>query len=312
MNRLDKLKNLQLEYEFFIIPSRFYLFIISLALPSLAFANSCIHRADTFSFYDNKVRSSEVNNIASDYYLLSYSWAPNYCAKVSATSKRAGGKNFLQCGSDHSFGYILHGFWPQGSLLGKGRYPRACQGDQAKIPRDKLEPYLCMTPSVWLLQHEYEYHGTCMSSADLQTPEGYFNQAKKLHDQLRLPTKELAYNNKNLQWWYQNNQHLMSGAVQFSSKSEEWQLCFDSNFLSIACPFQGGSVKKGQTVATKLDDELQGECVIKGNISQKSKKRLYFMADHPNYHSVKISIDKGEKCFNSESAALDAGWVKAR
>jgi ribonuclease T2 len=285
---------------------------VSLILPSVVFANSCFNSDDTFAQYDNKVKVSEINNITSDYYLLSYSWAPNFCEKASVSSKRAGAKNFLQCGANQSFGYILHGFWPQGDLLTKGLYPRACQGDQPKISRAKLEPFLCMTPSVWLLQHEYEYHGTCMSNTKLQTPEGYFNQAKILHEQLRLPTKELAYNSRSLAWWYQNNQYLVSGAVRFSSKAKEWQFCFDNNFASMACPHRSNSVsgRAGGQVAN-INDRAN-ECTIKGNISKKSKKRLYFMADHPNYQSVKITVNQGEKCFSSENAAVAAGWVKAK
>jgi ribonuclease T2 len=285
---------------------------VSLILPSVVFANSCVNSDDTFAQYDNKVKVSEINNITSDYYLLSYSWAPNFCEKASASSKRAGAKNFLQCGTDQSFGYILHGFWPQGSLLTKDRYPRACQGDQPKISRAKLEPYLCMTPSVWLLQHEYEYHGTCMSSAKLQTPEGYFNQAKILHQQLHLPAKELTYSSQNIQWWYQNNPHLVPGAVQFSAKSKEWQFCFDNNFAAMACPSRSSSVSSGAGKrSANINDQLNA-CVIKGNISKKSNKRLYFTADHPNYQSVKIAVNQGEKCFSSESAAVAAGWVKAK
>jgi ribonuclease T2 len=299
-------------------------------------ANTCLDARDSFSNYDNSVKQSEIRNLASEYYLLSYSWAPRFCNKASNKSKKAGKRNYLQCNNDSTFGYILHGLWPQGKLNGDGGYPRACLGDQPKIARQTLSAYLCMTPSVWLLQHEYEYHGTCMPSKVLQTPQGYFDTALKLHQSLKLPIKELDGSRDSFKWWYLNNDNLPDGSIKFSKKSKEWQFCFDNNFAHMSCPgnnqymgmkpLSSGSNKsvpsklyKGKQLVDEdktqqvslVNSALMG-CYIKGNISKKSKNKWYFLPNHPQYSAVKINKQVGERCFDSEQQALSAGWKKSR
>ncbi|MGB1238123.1 MAG: ribonuclease T2 family protein, partial [Pseudomonadales bacterium] len=217
---------------------------------------------------------------------------------ASNESVQPGQRNYLQCASGKDFGYILHGLWPQGEI-GSRNYPRACLGDQPKIPAEQLEKYLCMTPSKALLQHEYEYHGTCMPTAQLRTPQGYFNKAQQLHRQLNLPQEPLQNRTSSYRWWYENNPHLVPGSVKYAAKSREWRLCYDSHFKSMACdvvePQGKGAIK---------------ECHIKGNISRSGKK-YYFTAGHRNYPKVKIDLSRGERCFDSERQARSAGWQRA-
>jgi ribonuclease T2 len=303
------------------------LFLVTLAFGPQAVANSCVDRSDSYEDYDNKIISKEINNLPSQYYILSYSWSPNHCKKVSSKSKKAGGKNYLQCVKNNKFGYILHGLWPQGAIQSKRNYPRACKGDKPKIPRAKLAPFLCMTPSVWLLQHEYEYHGTCMPNKELRTPTGYLEQAKKLHDVLELPKVELKSSEASFRWWYKNNPHLKAGAVQYWRGANEWQMCYDTNFTAMVCP--SNQSKKSlvsynqldkSTIKSKLSADNHREvvkptanqCVVKGNISKKSRKKLYFLSSHPQYRSVKIDEKKGERCFLFVEEAQKAGWVKAK
>jgi endonuclease/exonuclease/phosphatase family metal-dependent hydrolase len=49
---------------------------------------------------------------------------------------------------------------------------------------------------------------------------------------------------------------------------------------------------------------------IKGNIGSRGKK-LYHLPSCPNYASVKIDADKGERMFATETEAKAAGWEKA-
>ncbi len=298
--------------------------IASMLFPVSVLAANCIDSRDSYSNYDNDVSNSDIRNIQSEYYLLSYSWAPSFCKKSSKKSKHAGAKNYLQCKADNQFGYILHGLWPQGKISGKGGYPRACGGDQPKIARKQLSPYLCMTPSVWLLQHEYEYHGTCMPTRVLKSPQGYFGTALKLHQSLELPTRELANTSGSLSWWYLNNSQLVDGSVIYAQKSREWRFCYDTQFQSMACPgskrnklstdkkiHRAIPVKTTHSVNT-LPNERNQSCAVKGNISKKSSAKTYFLTSHPQYTSVKININSGERCFSSEQQAIKAGWRKAR
>lgn len=301
-------------------------FLMTSLLAMQTFANSCVDKSDSYTDYDNKVAAKEINDLRSQYYVLSYSWSPRHCAKVSNKSKKPGGKNYLQCATNNKFGYILHGLWPQGAKQSKRDYPRACGGDQPKIPRAKLAPYLCMTPSVWLLQHEYEYHGTCMPNKALKSPTGYLDQAKKLHDTLVLPKVELKKNEASFNWWYKNNPHLKAQGIQYWRAGNEWQVCYDTNFNSMVCP--NNESKKDlvsynqlnkSTIKSNLSADNQkavikattNQCVIKGNISKKSRKKLYFVNKHPQYGSVKIDEAQGERCFISEVEAQKAGWMKA-
>lgn len=273
-----------------------------LTLPACAAEQmSCVDTQDTYSTYDNDVNQDDINDLPSEYYVLSYSWAPGHCDKVQEKDKKPEEKDYLQCGSGAQFGYILHGLWPQGKLDDIGNWPRACEGDQPKIDRKILEKYLCMTPSVWLLQHEYEYHGTCMHDEALETPEAYFDTAMKLHSQLKLPEQQLDYTTENIDWWVAHNPHLSRESIQYYHKDKEWQFCYDNNFQVMACPN-----KPQPPIDTNPED-----CPVKGNISNNSGNKYYFTTSHPQYADVKITPDKGEQCFATEQEAISAGWAKA-
>jgi micrococcal nuclease len=53
------------------------------------------------------------------------------------------------------------------------------------------------------------------------------------------------------------------------------------------------------------------ECVIKGNISEKSFGKNYFVPGCPNYNVIKISPEKGEQYFCTEEEALAAGFTRS-
>ncbi|MBB3102293.1 ribonuclease T2 family protein [Azomonas macrocytogenes] len=275
------------------------LFFCSIVLDVFA-AGECASPLDTYGNYDNQIPRKQINDVKSEYYVLSYTWTPRYCAKLGKDQTKPGSKDYLQCGSGKQFGYVLHGFWPQGRIKASGNYPRACEGDQQKIDRKLLENYLCMTPSVWLLQHEYEYHGTCMHDETLEEPRAYFDKALELHNTLKLPDRELPGDTASIQWFMDNNPQFKQGSVQYSTNSKEWQFCYDNTFTSMTCPANARPANIGQA-----DD-----CPVKGNISSSGKK-YYFTSAHANYAAVRISRDKGEKCFSSAETARAAGWLEA-
>ena len=114
---------------------------------------------------------------AFDYYILSLSWAPNYCAghpSDHSTECRVGG---------HA-GFVLHGLWPQSNA---GAPPVNCAGASpvsSAIVRHMLSYY----PSRGMIQHEWETHGACtgLSAAD------YFAQVEEALDAVKVPD---AYRN---------------------------------------------------------------------------------------------------------------------
>jgi micrococcal nuclease len=58
-------------------------------------------------------------------------------------------------------------------------------------------------------------------------------------------------------------------------------------------------------------DPTDPACVIKGNISEKSFGRNYFVPGCPNYNRVKVDINKGEQYFCSEADAVAAGFDRS-
>jgi len=263
---------------------------------------NCTDPRDTYNAYDDKPGNSDIRDIRSEYYVLAYSWAPGHCDRVAHSNKRPGGKDFLQCGSGRDFGYIVHGLWPQGEKDRPGVFPRACEGDQVKVDRAVLEKYLCMTPSLDLLQHEWEFHGTCMHDETLETPDGYFGAALALHSAMTLPDQQLPNTDAGREWFHTHNPHLVPGSIKHLSSSREWLFCFDNDFNSMACP--GTDPGSGPT------NPPSGSCPVKGNLSG-SGRLLYFTADHRDYPNVKIDPHKGERCFATEAEAEAAGWTRA-
>jgi ribonuclease T2 len=107
-----------------------------------------------------------------DYYLLSLSWAPNYCA--SHPSDRS-----TECsiGGHHTF--VLHGLWPQST---SGPPPMSCS-NASPVAAATVDHMLNFMPSRSLIQHEWQEHGTC---SGLSAQE-YFAQAEQAYTHLQVP-----------------------------------------------------------------------------------------------------------------------------
>lgn len=54
------------------------------------------------------------------------------------------------------------------------------------------------------------------------------------------------------------------------------------------------------------------DCVIKGNISINTGKRIYHVPGQKYYQQTKISPEYGERWFCTEAEAQAAGWRRAR
>ncbi|WP_445370945.1 ribonuclease T2 family protein [Methylomonas sp. HW2-6] len=263
----------------------------------------CVDPKDTYDAYNEVADTAQ--HRPSEFYVLSYSWAPRYCAE-KGDKRRPGQKDYLQCGSNARFGYILHGLWPQGTLAKPNDYPRACAGDQPKIDRALMAKYFCMTPSAWLLQHEYENHGTCMIDQNLRTPQAYFDKALALHSALRLPDQQITNEAKGKTWFVQNNPQLPEDSVYFDRNAKEWRVCYNRDFAPFPCPRPGGQGGDDSDGNNGNPDA----CPVKGNISGKNRK-YYFVPSHPSYAGVVIDFSRGERCFDTVKQAMAAGWKKA-
>ena len=82
-----------------------------------------------------------------DYYTLTLSWSPNFCAT---------GKNDPQCQGNRPFAFVIHGLWPQYDK----EWPQFCQ-PHSVVPPQIVDSMLLIMPSPALVQHEWDKHGTC-------------------------------------------------------------------------------------------------------------------------------------------------------
>jgi ribonuclease T2 len=123
---------------------------------------------------DARSRKHTQQNYGSfDYYLLSLSYAPDFCAQP------AGAKDPRECGAGRHVGFMVHGLWPQAE---SGRGPERC-GPASPVSQDIIRVMLNYIPTESLIQHEWANHGTCtgLSAAD------YFAAVRKARDSVKIP-----------------------------------------------------------------------------------------------------------------------------
>lgn len=109
---------------------------------------------------------------AFDFYVLSLSWSPSYCA----TRDRPDG---LQCGGPRPFAFVVHGLWPQ---YEKG-YPQDCDRSAPRLPQRQIDGMLDLMPSPGLVIHEWRKHGTCSGLS----ATAYFNLVRSARAKVEIP-----------------------------------------------------------------------------------------------------------------------------
>lgn len=95
-----------------------------------------------------------------DFYVLSLSWSPSYCASQGSQANRQ------QC--SQNLGFVVHGLWPQYERS----FPENCRSaDPARVPERLVQQNLDLLPSAGLIGHQWRKHGTCtgLSQADYFT-----------------------------------------------------------------------------------------------------------------------------------------------
>jgi ribonuclease T2 len=107
-----------------------------------------------------------------DFYVLSLSWSPHYCALKNGTGDPQ------QCRSSKPFGFIVHGLWPQ---YERG-YPESC-AIRAEPTREEIGSVTDLTPSPGLVRYEWKKHGTCSGL----TPPDYFKVMRKAREIINIP-----------------------------------------------------------------------------------------------------------------------------
>jgi len=108
---------------------------------------------------------------AFDYYVLSLSWSPTWCALEGDARGSA------QCETDH--GWILHGLWPQ---YHRG-YPSYCPTSARPPSRAETGAMADIMGTAGLAWHQWEKHGSCSGLSS----EDYFALSREAYGRVTRP-----------------------------------------------------------------------------------------------------------------------------
>ena len=113
-----------------------------------------------------------------DYYVLSLSWSPSYCAGEAGQNDRQ------QCAPGRRIAFVVHGLWPQYT---KG-WPEFCDTSEDWIPQKLIDDVMDVMPSKRLIIHEWKKHGSCSGLSQ----KTYFKTVEQLFKALRIPARYLS------------------------------------------------------------------------------------------------------------------------
>ncbi|NIZ13645.1 ribonuclease T2 [Phaeobacter sp. HF9A] len=108
-----------------------------------------------------------------DYYVLSLSWSPNWCALEGDA------RGSDQCDDRHDYGWTLHGLWPQ---FHRG-WPAFCRTAATPPTRRQTADMADIMGNAGLAWHQWKKHGSCSGLA----ARDYFALARRAYDTVNRP-----------------------------------------------------------------------------------------------------------------------------
>ncbi|WP_313554668.1 ribonuclease T2 family protein [Agrobacterium cavarae] len=118
--------------------------------------------------------TAESSETGFDFYVLSLSWSPAFCASDAGRNSRQ------QCGADRKFGFVVHGLWPQNDQS----YPEFCGADKnERVPDNLGRNMFDIMPSMGLIGHQWRKHGSCSGLTQKQ----YFDKTRDAYDRIKIP-----------------------------------------------------------------------------------------------------------------------------
>ena len=170
-----------------------------------------------------------------DFYVLSLSWSPDYCASP------AGARDRFQCAGPRKYGFVVHGLWPQ---FERG-WPEECSSDKLHVPAPLKRDVLEIMPSERLMNHEWRKHGTCSGL----TPKQYFESILATWANVRIPPELKSLTAEHLEFspaelerkFAAANPGLDTSMVSVDCTGrflKEVQVCFDKNLKFRKCSAQ--------------------------------------------------------------------------
>jgi len=108
-----------------------------------------------------------------DYYVLSLSWSPSWCAL------QGDARGAEQCAPEKDAGWVLHGLWPQNE---KG-WPSYCRTTQRAPSRSQTAAMRDVMGSGGAAWHQWKKHGTCSGLS----AQDFFALARAAYQQVARP-----------------------------------------------------------------------------------------------------------------------------
>ncbi len=177
-----------------------------------------------------------------DYYVLSLSWAPGFCADPTNAAA-----NPKECATGKHTGFVVHGLWPEANT---GANPESCQKAKplSKGVLNMMAPYM---PGPSLVQHEWAAHGTCSGLS----PGDYFTQAIQARVAVQLPVQVTAVDGaidespEQIEAQFAGaNPSLPAKAFRTACKGGDFveiRVCFDKDLKGLECTATAGECASG-------------------------------------------------------------------
>ena len=108
-----------------------------------------------------------------DYYVLSLSWSPNWCALEGDA------RGSPQCTRGAGFGWVLHGLWPQYDR-GWPSYCRTARRDPTRAQTAAMADIMGAPGAAW---YQWKKHGRCSGLS----ANAYFETARKAYESVVRP-----------------------------------------------------------------------------------------------------------------------------
>jgi len=185
-----------------------------------------------------------------DYYVMSLSWSPNWCA-IEGDARRS-----PQCDEDEDFGWTLHGLWPQ---FHRG-YPSYCRTTAAQPTRQMSNGMADIMGTSGLAWYQWKKHGVC---AGLSATDYYalarraYNSVvrpavfRKLDRAVKLPASVVE------QAWLKANPALEPDMITITCKDsriQEARICLAKDLMPVPC---GADVVRDCTMKNALFDPVR-------------------------------------------------------
>lgn len=108
-----------------------------------------------------------------DYYVLSLSWSPGWCALEGDA------RGSPQCADARDLGWVLHGLWPQ---YEQG-WPSFCHSAEPNPTRSQTGKMADIMGTPGLAWHQWKKHGRCSGLS----AQDYFDKARRAFEAIRAP-----------------------------------------------------------------------------------------------------------------------------